>query len=94
MLVYKAQTVISAGNRVENKPWAMKSDDGKELTGVSNYVDLTVIGVAGAVAVIRLKGKDQAEVTAKLGKFTIGKPAEIEIKGMEDSTRGVLILNA
>lgn len=94
MLVYKAQTVVSSGNRVENKPWAMKSDDGKDLTGVSNFIDLTVIGVAGQVAVIRLKGKDQGEVNAKLSKFTIGKPAEIEIKGMEDSARGVLILNA
>lgn len=94
MLVYKAQTIVSSGNRVENKPWSMKGDDGKDISGVSNYVDLTVIGTAGAVAVIRLKGKDQVEVTAKLGKYTIGKPAEIEIKGMEDSARGVLILNA
>jgi hypothetical protein len=93
-LVYKAAQVVATTNRVENKPWSMKGDDGKDISGVSNYVDVTVISTDGGVGVIRLKGKDQAEVNAKLAKLTIGKPAEIAIKGMEDSTRGVLILNA
>jgi len=41
-----------------------------------------------------MKGKSEDEVKQKVSRLTIGKPAEIEIKGMESSTRGVLILNA
>jgi hypothetical protein len=94
MLIYKCAQVVAAGNKVENKPWSMKGDDGKDISGVSNYVDMTVISSGGGVAVIRLKGKDMTEVNGKLALYTIGKPADVPIKGMEDSARGVMILNA
>ena len=95
MLVYKAAQVVASSNLVIGKEWEMKDDKtGQMRTGESNYCDVTVISTGGGVGVIRLKGKDEAEVKAKVARLTIGKPAEIEIKGMQSSTRGVLILNA
>ena len=93
MLVYKAQQVVASSSFSE-KPYEFTDDKGVARKGVSRFVDLTVLGVSGGVGVVRLKGKTEAEVAAKVSKYTIGKPAEIVILGMEDSARGVLILNA
>lgn len=93
MLVFKAGQVIIAQNLV-NKPYSFKDDKGAVREGTSIYSDVTVISTNGSVAVIRMKGKTDDEVRAKVAKLTPGKPAEIEIKGMEDSARGVLVLNA
>lgn len=94
MLVYKAIQVVAA-QPIVSKDWEMTGEDGKPFSGTSIYSDVTVLGAAGAVAVIRVKGKTEDEVKVKVAKLTPGKPAEIEIKGMEKSARGgVLILNA
>lgn len=93
MLVYKAQQVI-ASQPYQEKPYSFTDDAGKQRSGESKFADVTVLSVNGSVAVVRFKGKTKEEVVAKVGKLTIGKPAEIEIKGMEDSARGVLVLNA
>lgn len=93
MLLYKAQSVINA-QPIITKPYSFKDDKGAQRDGSSIYSDVTVISISGAVAVIRMKGKSEDEVKQKVSRLTIGKPAEIEIKGMESSTRGVLILNA
>lgn len=93
MLVYKAAQVVAA-QPIVTKDWEMNGDDGKPRKGTSIYSDVTVLGAAGAVAVVRFKGKSEEDVKAKVGKLTVGKPAEIEIKGMETAARGVLVLNA
>lgn len=93
MLVYKAAQVVAA-QPVISKDWEMNGEDGKPRKGTSIYSDVTVLGATGAVAVIRFKGKTEDDVKARVGKLTIGKPAEIEIKGMETAARGVLVLNA
>jgi len=91
--VYKAAQVIASQPFV-SKPYEFTDEKGAVKRGESKYSDVTVLSGTGAVAVIRFKGKTQEEVVAKVGKLTMGKPAEIEIKGMEDSARGVLVLNA
>jgi hypothetical protein len=95
MLVYKAAQVIASGTYV-SKPWEMPDEQniGQTRRGISNYVDVTCLGQDGGVAVVRLKGKDEAEVKAKVAKLTIGKPAEIPVKDVADNARGVLVLNA
>lgn len=93
MLVYKAVQVVAA-QPIVTKDWEMNGDDGKPRKGTSIYSDVTVLGNAGAVAVIRMKGKNEDEVKAKVARLTIGKPAEIEVKGMESGARGILVLNA
>lgn len=93
MLVYKCAQVVSASNLI-NRPYSFKDDKGAQRDGISIFADVTVIGTAGAVGVVRFKGKTEEEVKAKVGKLTVGKACEIEIKGMEDSARGVMILNA
>ena len=93
MLVYKAAQVLASQPYVE-KPWDMAddADPTKRRTGVSKYSDVTVISPNGSVATIRLKGKDENEVKLKVSKLTLGKPAEIEVKAIKSSTRGVLVL--
>ncbi len=94
MLVYKAAQVIASLPFV-SKPYEFKDDKGEMRRGVSNFCDVTCLSVDGSVAVIRFKGKDEGEVKAKVAKLTLGKPCDISpIKGMEDSARGVQILNA
>jgi len=93
MLVYKAAQVIAA-QQLTNKPYSFKDDKGAQREGNSIYSDVTVISLTGSVAVIRMKGKTEDEVKHKVAKLTVGKPAEIEIRGMEDSARGVMVLNA
>lgn len=93
MLVYKAAQVV-ASQPYHERPYKFKNDAGEMVEGVSKYSDVTVLGTGGAVAVIRFKGKTPEEVTAKVAKLTIGKAAEIPILGMEDSARGVMVLNA
>ncbi len=93
MLVYKAAQVVSSGSFV-SKPWEMPDDKDPKKTrsGVSNFVDVTVMGVSGGVATIRLKGRDEKEVTAKVAKLTIGKPAEIPVAKIVSNARGVMSL--
>ncbi|MBI2517108.1 MAG: hypothetical protein HYV95_09350 [Opitutae bacterium] len=93
MLVYKAQQVIAA-SAVNNKPYEFSDDKGVKKSGTSIYSDVTVLGSDGSVAVIRLKGKSEDEVKAKVGKLAVGKAAEIQIKDVADNARGVLVLNA
>jgi len=69
-------------------------DPKKMRSGVSNFCDLTVIGTAGQFATVRVKAKSESELVAKVGKYTIGKPAEIPITSTEDGVRGVMVLNA
>ena len=93
MLVYKAAQVVNA-SKIENKPYAFKDDAGKDRSGTSIYSDMTVLGSAGGVAVIRLKGKTEDEVKAKVATYTVGKPADIQIRDIAENARGVLVLNA
>lgn len=97
MLVYKALQVVATSEMTHDKPWEMVDEKtGQKRTGVSNFCDVTVLSSGGGVAVIRLKGKNIDEVKAKLSKLTVGKPAEIQITGMDakQNSRGVLVLNA
>lgn len=91
MLVFKAQQVVASGSFV-SRPWEMEDDKGKERSGVSNYVEVTCLGLDGKVAVIRLTGKDEAEVKTKVAKLTIGKPAEITVTDIKARTGGVMVL--
>jgi hypothetical protein len=94
MLVYKASQVVAA-QAIQSKAYSFKDERGAQRDGTSIYSDVTVLSIDGSVAVIRLKGKSEDEVKAKVSKLTIGKPAEIPIRAIEDSARGgVLILNA
>jgi hypothetical protein len=93
MLVYKAQQVISA-QAIVSRDWEMPGKPGESnRKGTSIYSDLTVIGQDGSVAVIRVKGKSEDEVKAKIAKLTPGKPAEIIIRP-DEQTRGVSMLTA
>ncbi len=95
MLVYKASQVVSIAPPVIGKSWEMADEKtGKMRSGISNYAEMTVLSVTGAVAVIRFKGKDEAHVKERVKGFALGKPAEIEVKRMKDSTHGVLVLEA
>ena len=91
MLTYKAQTVVQV-TAVSSKPYSFPDESGKIRTGTSIFSTATVIGVNGQVAVIKIKGKSEEEVRAKLTKIIPGKPAEIEIRG--DQKNGVLMLSA
>lgn len=101
MLVYKAQQIIAAQPIVE-KPYDIPARNGQPAnSGVSVFSDVTALSANGTVAVIRFKAAPNAnmavrhdEVKAKVAKLTPGKPAEIEIRDVEDGARGVLVLNA
>lgn len=93
MLVYKAQQVIAA-SAVTNKPYEFTDEKGAKKSGTSIYSDVTVLGSDGSVAVIRLKAKTEDEVKQRVGKLAVGKAAEIPIRDVASSARGVLVLNA
>lgn len=73
MLVFKAQSVIAA-TQEEPKEWSMNG-----RSGTTHSARLAVVGPKANVAEIRLKAKTADELKAKVAKYTIGKPAEIEI---------------
>jgi hypothetical protein len=73
MLVYKAQQVVAC-TKLEPKPWEMAG-----RSGVTHAAKLAVLGVNGDVENIKLKSKTAEELVAKVGKFTIGKAAEVPI---------------
>lgn len=73
MLIYKAAQVIAI-TKNEPKPWEMGG-----RSGVSHTAKMAVVGNAADVASITLKSKTAEELTAKIGKFPIGKAAEIQI---------------
>jgi len=73
MLVYKAQLVVSA-TMEEPKDWAMNG-----RTGTTHAARLAVVGQKSDTANIRLKAKSAEELKSKVAKYTVGKPAEIEI---------------
>jgi len=73
MLMYKAMQVVAV-TKNEPKPWKM---EGRE--GVNHSAKMAVIGTAADVASITLKAKTADELTAKVAKYTVGKPAEIQI---------------
>jgi hypothetical protein len=89
MLIVKAAQVLTASAPVIGKSWEMDDErnPGKKRAGVSNYCDLTVLGADSKVYVVRLRGKDAAEVTSKLARYTLGKPAEIPVVSAENRQR-------
>ena len=92
MLVFKASQIVAIAPPVLGKPWEMTGDDGKPRSGISNYAEVTALSANGGVGVIRLKGRDEADVKRKTAPLTVGKPAEIVITRMRDSKAGVVIL--
>lgn len=60
--------------KLEPKPWEM---GGK--SGVTHAAKLAAFGTSADVASITLKSKTAEELTAKIAKFPIGKPAVIPI---------------
>ena len=73
MLMYKAVQVVAV-TKLEPKAWKM---DGRE--GTTHTAKMAVIGGAADVASITLKAKTADELNAKVAKYTVGKPAEIQI---------------
>jgi len=73
MLVFKAAQVVSS-HKNEPKPWKM---EGRE--GVNHTANLACFGERGDVASIKLKAKSAEELDAKLKRYPIGKPAEVQI---------------
>jgi hypothetical protein len=58
----------------EPKPWEF---NGK--TGVVHAAKLACVSASGEVASIKLKAKTADELTAKMARFTLGKPAEVQV---------------
>ena len=73
MLCYKAAQVIAC-TKIDPKPWTF---DGK--SGVTHSAKLACLGSTGDVAVVLLKSKTAEELVAKVGKYSIGKPADVPI---------------
>lgn len=92
MLVYKAAQVVSA-SPIEKRDYSFKGNSGDTIAGTSIASRVTVIGQDGQVAVIKVKGKTEDDVKAKLAKLTPGKPAEIVIRP-DNQESGVAVLTA
>lgn len=73
MLVYKAVQVIAIVKN-EPKPWEMGG-----RSGVTHSAKMAVIGENADVASITLKSKSAEDLTAKIGRFHVGKPTEVRI---------------
>lgn len=101
MLIYKASQIVAI-QPITEKPYSIPARNGSPATsGTSVFTEVTCTSSNGTVAVIRLKAaqhpdmaKRHEEIKNKVARLTIGKPAEIEIKSMEEGARGVLVLNA
>ena len=76
MLMFKAQQVIGC-TRDEPKPWTMEG-----RSGTTHSARLALYGSTGEVAEIKLKAKTAEELTSKVAKYTIGKPAEVPLTGV------------
>lgn len=73
MLCYKATQVLAC-TKEEPKPWTF---EGK--TGTVFAAKLACLGAAGGVAEIKLKAKTEAELVAKIAKYSIGKAADVPV---------------
>lgn len=73
MLVFKAVQVIAIVKN-EPKPWEMGG-----RSGVSHTAKMAVVGGNADVASITLKSKTAEELTAKIGRYVVGKASEIQI---------------
>jgi hypothetical protein len=73
MLQYNAAQVIACGSK-DMKPWNI---NGK--TGETHTAKLAVVSASGEATSIRLKAKTEKELTEKIAKYTVGKPAVIPI---------------
>lgn len=73
MLVYKAAQVVAC-TKEDPKPWTMEG-----RTGVTHSAKLALLSTSGDVDQVRLKAKSAEELLAKVGRFSIGKPAEVVV---------------
>lgn len=73
MLTYKAAQVVACAKN-EPKPWEFQ---GK--SGVSHSAKLACLGTDGGAVSITLKAKTDEELSKKIAKLPVGKPAEIPV---------------
>jgi hypothetical protein len=79
-IVYKAQQVLGC-TKEPPKPWEMEDERKKGVmrSGVTHKAFLACYGILGDVQNIMIKAKTAEELTAKVARFTVGKPAEIPV---------------